>query len=199
MEPNKGQIRKGRAPRCVAAGLIGAGLLIAGLAGCSGVRDTLGLNKKAPDEFAVVTKAPLTLPPDYALRPPEPGAPALKESQPRVTAEAALTGQSAPQAPRAVAGRDPGESALLQRAGAADVNPNIRQVVNSEFTQLAERDKSFTDRLLFWQKPAEPGVVVDPKKESERLRQNAATGQPVTTGDTPIIQRKQRGWLEGIF
>ena len=34
----------------------------------------LGLMKKAPDEFAVVTRAPLSRPPEYSLRPPRPGA-----------------------------------------------------------------------------------------------------------------------------
>lgn len=44
------------------------------LAGCgSGIQDTLGLNKKAPDEFSVVRNAPLSLPPNFALRPPKLG------------------------------------------------------------------------------------------------------------------------------
>ena len=30
-------------------------------------------NKNAPDEFAIATKAPLVVPPDYALMPPRPG------------------------------------------------------------------------------------------------------------------------------
>ncbi|MEO1706834.1 MAG: DUF3035 domain-containing protein, partial [Pseudomonadota bacterium] len=38
------------------------------LGGCS----ALG-GKNAPDEFAITTKAPLVVPPDYALRPPKPG------------------------------------------------------------------------------------------------------------------------------
>lgn len=175
--------------------------LLGGVAGCDSLKSTLGLTKRSPDEFSVVTKAPLTLPPDYALRPPAPGAPPLLETQPRQTAQAALTGTN-PQAAGAETrsdGRSPGEVAFLRQAHAADVNPNIRQVVNSEFTQLADRDRSFTDRLLFWQKTPEPGQVIDPQKENERLRQNAATGKSPTSGDTPIIERKQRGWLEDIF
>ncbi|HUN51459.1 MAG TPA: DUF3035 domain-containing protein, partial [Candidatus Sulfotelmatobacter sp.] len=63
--------------------------LLAGAAGCDSIKATLGLEKSGPDEFAVVTKAPLTLPPDYALRPPAPGAPPLRETQPRDAAQAA--------------------------------------------------------------------------------------------------------------
>ena len=45
------------------------------LGACGGVRDTLGLAKRSPDEFTVVRKAPLSMPPDFNLRPPTPGAP----------------------------------------------------------------------------------------------------------------------------
>src|SRR3546814_8005136 len=54
--------------------LIVAGLALA-VSACGGFRDSLGLTKQSPDEFRVVSRAPLTLPPDYNLRPPEPGAP----------------------------------------------------------------------------------------------------------------------------
>ena len=52
--------------------------LIAPLGACSGgmsgIRSTLGITKEAPDEFGVVSRAPLSLPPDYTLRPPQTGA-----------------------------------------------------------------------------------------------------------------------------
>jgi len=40
------------------------------LAGCDSVRSTLGLDRHVPDETQVVARPPLTLPPDYSLRPP---------------------------------------------------------------------------------------------------------------------------------
>ena len=53
---------------------LGALALAATLSACEGgIGDALGLGKKAPDEFAVVRSAPLTLPPDFTLRPPRPG------------------------------------------------------------------------------------------------------------------------------
>ncbi|MEL0015072.1 MAG: DUF3035 domain-containing protein, partial [Rhodospirillales bacterium] len=48
-------------------------VLVAMTAGCGSVKDELGLEKKAPDEFTVVRNAPLSLPPNYNLRPPKPG------------------------------------------------------------------------------------------------------------------------------
>jgi len=53
----------------VATALVAA----AGLAGCQSTQKALGMSKVTPDEFRVVTKAPLVVPPDYALRPPAPG------------------------------------------------------------------------------------------------------------------------------
>ena len=47
--------------------------LLATSACSSGVRQALGAEKATPDEFRVVTIAPLSVPPEYNLRPPEPG------------------------------------------------------------------------------------------------------------------------------
>jgi len=53
-----------------------------GMTGCEGIKEQLGLNKKAPDEFTVITKAPLVMPPDFTLRPPRPGAEPTQETSP---------------------------------------------------------------------------------------------------------------------
>src|SRR5580692_10365013 len=53
------------------AGCIASGLL---LAACSNWKQTLGIEPTSPDEFAVESRAPLTIPPDFNLRPPTPGA-----------------------------------------------------------------------------------------------------------------------------
>jgi hypothetical protein len=50
-------------------------LLLAGLSGCDSAREVFGYNKQAPDEFQVYARAPLSLPPDYNLRPHEGRAP----------------------------------------------------------------------------------------------------------------------------
>ena len=39
---------------------------VVGLAGCTSTQKALGMNKVVPDEFRVVSKAPLAVPPDYA-------------------------------------------------------------------------------------------------------------------------------------
>lgn len=42
--------------------------------GCTDFKRMVGLEPTLPDEFAVELRAPLTIPPDFDLRPPEPGA-----------------------------------------------------------------------------------------------------------------------------
>src|SRR6516225_263932 len=44
------------------------------IAGCTDFKRTIGLEPTLPDEFAVESRAPLTIPPDFELRPPQPGA-----------------------------------------------------------------------------------------------------------------------------
>ncbi|MDY4841574.1 MAG: DUF3035 domain-containing protein [Alphaproteobacteria bacterium] len=44
-------------------------LVCGALTACSATKESLGLSKKAPDEFMVSTRAPLSLPPEYNLLP----------------------------------------------------------------------------------------------------------------------------------
>ncbi|MGD1877910.1 MAG: DUF3035 domain-containing protein [Kiloniellaceae bacterium] len=184
-------------------------LMIAGLAltvsACGGFRDQLGLTKQSPDEFRVVSRAPLTLPPDYSLRPPEPGAPrpqvgtAAQQAERAVFANSQnpaldLTGQQQAAVPRTA-----GEQALLNAAGVADADPNIRLIVDRETKQINDESDYFIDRLVFWIDSAPCGTIVDPVAETRRLQENAALGQPATTGPTPQIERRRKAPLEGLF
>lgn len=175
------------------------------LGGCDNARSALGMEKQAPDEFAVVTRAPLTMPPDYGLRPPSPGAERPQDQNPRSQARAILLGNTAagpgnPEAEAVASGRfSKGEAALLSHAGALNADPGIRQTVNREATALVDADKGMFDTLLFWQKSEPPGKVVDAAKEAQRLREDAALGRSPAAGKVPEITRKERGWLEGIF
>jgi Protein of unknown function (DUF3035) len=183
-------------------------VLIAPLGACSGalsgLKSTLGLEKQAPDEFGVVARAPLSLPPDYGLRPPKAGALRPQDTTPTAAARntvfhAGEKDGGTASLPVAQEGRTVGEVALLQQAGAGSADPNIRRIVSQENSRLLEADRDLIDRLIFWRKPEPPGIVVDPAKEAQRLRQNLADGKPTTEGETPIIERKKKALLEGLF
>jgi hypothetical protein len=169
------------------------------LSACSSTDETLrtfGLVRDPPDEYTVTTRAPLSVPPDFALRPPAPGASRPQELAQRDQARLSLVPDAAiaPANP-AAATPSPGQQALLEQAGPTPP-ANIRNRLDAD--AMLDKDPGLTDRLMFW-KPSDRTAVVDAAQESQRLHRNAALGAPETTGDTPIIQPKSTGWLSGLF
>jgi hypothetical protein len=170
--------------------LVAGCLLLAGaLSGCSGsVGETLGVGRRAPDEFQVVRRAPLVLPPDYALRPPQPGAEPSQQQDTSAQAQALLTGR-----PRPAAGptaQSASELALLDQSQVRS-DPDIREILVAENQDLVNLDEGRFLFILSWQRRRmeqrqEP--VIDPVAESQRLAAGEAAGGVVTmrTGSEPI-------------
>lgn len=115
-------------------------LALPAVAGCS----ALGGRKNPPDEFAIATKAPLVVPPDYSLRPPRPGESRPQELSPSERAQRVLMGDVTGVAP------SPGEQYLLRKANALTADPNIRALLNAETGGRGEKDRSFANQLMFW-------------------------------------------------
>lgn len=164
------------------------------------VQNALGLGKRAPDEFAVVSRAPLVVPPDFDLRPPRPGEPRPMVGTAGDQARAALLGE-APRETASLAARvddglgpaaSTGQQALLTQAGGNGVDPDVRRRIAEENQSLAAVEQAMFTRLLKWREPDTLGAVVDAPAEAERLLANRTSGQPVTAGDTPtVVQRRQ--------
>jgi len=167
-----------------------------GLAGCQSASRALGMSKVTPDEFRVVTKAPLILPPDYSLRPPAPGEPRPQELQPESAARTALLGQREGEV------RSSGEKLLASKAGADKADPLIRFVVDDEFGSVAHKDRGFADWVMFWRRgqsateptpPRDPGATtpapIDAAAEAARIK--------TLTGDQPVvISRRSQGKIK---
>jgi Protein of unknown function (DUF3035) len=165
------------------------------LAGCGETFGrAAGLIRDAPDEFTVTTRAPLAMPSSFDLPPPQPGARRPQERPEHIQAEEALVPQMA--LGTAPAPNTPGQEALVRAAG-PPAPSNIRQEVNAE-ASLDRPRQTLTDRLIFWDPSPPPGTVVDAGKESQRLRENAALGQSVENGDTPIVQPKRKKLLGSL-
>lgn len=188
-------------PNRIAARAAALSLLVLPLlAGCG--QDTarnLGFTRDAPDEFSVVTRAPLSLPPQLGsdLPVPRPGAPRPQEltggaAGAAILAPASAYGVGVPSAPSA------GESALVAQAGGAVPN-TVRRQVDAESLRLEQPDRGLVDRLMFWRDTPPAGTVVDPQREAQRLRENAALGRDTEQGETAIIQRRRQGLFESIF
>jgi hypothetical protein len=178
-----------------------------GVAGCDSIRDAAGMEKSAPDEFAVLTKAPLTIPPDYNLRPPRPGAVPTNQTEPTDTAQMALFGSD----PATVASQLPdtyseGEKLLLAYAHIQNADPAIRQHLASDHKAMVGADDSFTNDILFWQKPPQDtGTPLDADQEARKLDeqrtgQATANGKPAAQGQAkPEEKLEDRGWFDGWF
>ena len=96
------------------------------LSACGGI--DLG-NRERPDEFAVQRQAPLVVPPDFHLVPPQPGAPRPTEGTASERALEALFG--GPQQRSAV------ETSAVREAGEAE--PGIRSSVGDTETYTVDK------------------------------------------------------------
>jgi Protein of unknown function (DUF3035) len=170
------------------------------LAGCAGVKQSLGAAKQSPDETAITPGAPLVVPATFELRAPQPGAPRPQDANAAAAAQK-LLGGPAKQTPASQ-----GEQAFLSASGATKADPTVRQELRNEVREAGKR-KSYADSVLFWRgHKGDPGTPIDPNKEADRLN-TAAPSQPVEAviekGETTVQpaakdtkKKKSGGWFD---
>jgi Protein of unknown function (DUF3035) len=172
------------------------------LTGCDTLRSAAGMDKSAPDEFAVLTKAPLVIPPDYNLMPPRPGAVPTNQVEPTESAQEALFGTD----PATIASQMPNtysesEKLLLANAGIQNIDPQIRQHLASDNKSMLGADEGFTKDILFWQKPAtDNGHPLNADAEARKLDEKRAGQSP--NADKPAEApppKEDKGWFDGWF
>ena len=167
---------------------------------CGSLKQGIGLTKVVPDEFVTVSTAPLSVPPEYGLRPPAPGQPRPQELAPESAARQILLGQ------RQAVTRTPGEQVLVAQAGAEQADPLARYVIDDEFGDIAHKDESFANRLMFWRKDdastqaptvrqtSEGQTTIDATTEAARLQALTGGQQAIT-----ITPRRSGGFkLPGL-
>ena len=171
-----------------------------GLTACASMKQSIGLSKVVPDEFVTVASAPLAVPPEYGLTPPSPGQPRPQELAPESAARQILLGQ------RQAVTRTGGEQALVVQAGADRADPLARYVVDDEFGDLAHKEESWANRIMFWRKDdaatqaptvsqtADGARTID--ANSEHARMQALTGG--REGITIAPRRDSRFKLPGL-
>jgi hypothetical protein len=180
--------------RRVATVALWTGLAVAGFAtaGCSAAGKALGVGKVTPDEFRVVARAPLVVPPDYSLRPPAPGEPRPQELDPQAQARNAVLGSAT------TVQRSQGETLLVAKSGGDKADPLIRFVVDDEFGDVSHKDKSFADKVMFWKKgeprsaataAANTAAPLNPSTEEAKIKN-------LTGGQTVVIARGKQGKLK---
>jgi hypothetical protein len=188
-----------------------AGLALS-LIGCESIREAAGITKEPPDEFAVVTKSPLVIPPDFALRPPKPGASPTNQTSPTVAAQSALFGDDPAAAATAITGNySQEERIVLANSGGANADHSIRKQIASDAKDMEATDDSFTDELLFRTPDPYKGTPLNADAEAQRIHDAGAQGQPPAAGasapgtapvkhdDSATIKKDSGGWFDGIF
>ncbi|HBM90670.1 MAG TPA: DUF3035 domain-containing protein [Rhodospirillaceae bacterium] len=160
------------------------------LAACGGVAESLGLGRNPPDEFAVVDRPPLSLPPEFELRPPRPGAVRPQAVSVQDKAETTLFGECQKEVPESDV-----EKELLTKAGADKADPDIRALIDNESSQKVVGSRHLVDEILWWKEAGSDATTVDAIAEAERLRKAKKDGSSITSGATPVIERNKSSWL----
>ncbi len=159
---------------------------VAATSGCSSFSRAVGAAKVAPDEFRVVTAAPLTLPPDYSLRPPRPGEPRPQEMDPDSEAHAAIFGTDVAQ------NASQGERALVTQAGADATDPNVRDQIDFEAQNIVHRSDAFANSVINFHGSAQASTPLNGEAEQQRLREQEDIRR-ATGGGQVVIQRNASG------
>lgn len=172
------------------------------LTACSGgaasIKDTLGVDVGAPDEFRVVRRAPLEIPEDLILRAPTPGADRPQEFTPIKQARNALTSNNetaqantiealatkgATSQATASQGRSEetsqGTLALLNEVGANDTPDDIRAIVDKETKKWDARNTPVIEKLGLVERGTSSGIRLNPTEEAVRLLKEQYAGTVV--------------------
>jgi Protein of unknown function (DUF3035) len=141
-------------------GLVGSALVATlALAGCSDFKQAIGLEPTMPDEFAVESNPPLMIPPEFDLRPPEPGA-----ARPQVQSMAKQAQQVIDQAGPGAPGQQ--ASQFRMRRAPNDLGNLGPQSPNPNATVAAD---TLSSKLLDYSGTGSAGATVE-KRETEPLK-----------------------------
>lgn len=169
--------------------------------GCSNtnVRETLGFNREAPDEFMVQSHPVLEVPENLTALPLPGAAPSdIGENKIAQSAKETLFGSRGSSSKSASAG----ENALLSKAGADQASATIRKELyverkEAEATRVQREESTLGSLNPYSQVEKDP--VVDAKAEAERLKELQEKGEPITSKGVKEKDRKPKAPLEDLF
>lgn len=145
-------------------------LLVAGVAALASLSacGKSGYDRARPDEFAVARQAPLVIPPDFALVPPQPGAARTQGTNVQAQALDALFGGPA--------ARSAAETGVIDQAGGAvGTSAGIRSAVGDPQTNVVDKGQTTRD------------IVAAPAGDGQDAR--ATTGDAPAAAATPVPQQ----------
>ena len=161
------------------------------LPGCASIARATGATKSAPNEFNILTKPPLVVPPEYNLRPPKAGEFNAAEAYSSKVARETLLGEIDEAKP------SQGEILLMTQAGAGRADPSIRVEIDGS-NQVEKKPSGFSQRVMSWREGKAvdtTGAPLDPENEARRLKAIiSATGG----GDVTIQKQPSGAKIPGL-
>jgi hypothetical protein len=146
-----------------------AAVVAMGLSACGdSTNEALGLSEPPPppNETGSLSQAPLSLPPEFHIRPTASGSPRPDETDVQDQAAAVVLGPNNEQPTTMAVANSPGEAVFLNTVGVQEADPDIREKLGQDRGVLSTDDVGFVDALMF------------------------AGDNPNISGDTPVIARK---------
>jgi hypothetical protein len=173
------------------------------LSACNGsVRDNLGLRKSSPNEFRVVANPPLSVPPEFSLRPPVAESEFVEGEDISTQAKNIMFEQSSYSSSDY---ESKPESLFSKNFGASEADPKIKSLLAAdELSSAKEAEKKgilakITPASL--SKANESSSIVDAALEKKRISENIKKGEDITTGQTPTLDSSdaERSFLDRIL
>ena len=184
-------------------------LLLTSLAACTGseVKSNLGLKRKAPDEFMVLSRPALTVPPSFDLPDPQTASLTPPKDMSANNAKQALFGAPTTKTgTKTVANKKAtAENLFLNKAGVdkgqSDIRSQLEDDIRAEQTPAPEEEKpGFFGRLFSPIKlDDKPDPIVSPQAEKDRIKDSKASGEKIDGSETVTIQPKGETVLDKIF
>jgi len=158
--------------------ILGAVTLLSILSACSDFRKAIGTEKSSPDEFQVVVRPSLVLPPNFSSRPTA-----------ATGAQTAATVASDAQAQASVllGARETGASDYSDIFAFDKIVEDVRSKVDEE-TAGIKFERRLPIQVLFGGLP-DVGPVIDKMAEDRRIRRNRLENRSLSYGATPAIDK----------
>ena len=154
------------------------------LYGCGGVKEKIGLIKKIPDEFQVYKNKPLSVPPNFELRPPSKDAGENDQNKNIIFNNAETTDENL----------SISDEILLIAVGEKTSDKNIRKIINEE-NSIEEVDKSIMEQILdfdpLFEVIKKEEEEINPQEEKERIEKLTKEGKIIKVDNQAIIIEKE--------
>jgi hypothetical protein len=168
------------------------------LYGCGGVKEKIGIIKKAPDEFQVYESKPLSVPPNFELRPPAEGEILANENDKNIifsdenNIDKNLTLS---------------DEILLISLGQKEIEKNIRKIINDD-NSIQEVDKSLLDKIInfepiFEVEKDKESKIINPEEEKKRIEDLKSEIESIETNfedtENSKVTDEEKSFLDEFF